>query len=406
MTNVVFVAPFSFDTTLRFLDAAAAHPGSRLALVSQDPPEKFPTQVRQRLAGHWQVGNALDAGQLAAAVRSIAAAMGPVERLLGTLEQLQVALARAREDLGIEGMGVEAAECFRDKARMKDVLRAAGIACARHRLIADAGDARSFVAEVGYPIVVKPPAGAGAVATFSVGDDAALEEVLRRTPPHRSRPLLAEEFIRGEEHSFDGVSIDGELAWHSLTRYLPGPLEALQNPWIQWCVLLPREVDEARYDDIRREAARALDALGMVTGVSHLEWFRRADGSIAISEVGARPGGAQISKLISYAHDVSFYRVWARVMIDGAFDRPERRYAAGAAFLRGQGRGRVKAIHGLDLAQRDLGALVVEAQLPRPGQLPSSSYEGDGYVILRHPETRAVEEALRRLISTVRVELG
>lgn len=303
-------------------------------------------------------------------------------------------------------MGVEAAKNFRDKGRMKDVLRAGGVSCARHRLIGEPGDAEEFVDEVGYPIVVKPPAGAGAVATFSVEDSAALGEVLRRNPPSPERPLLAEEFIRGEEYSFDGVSIAGKLVWHSLTRYLPTPLEAIRNPWIQWCVLLPREVDDPAYDDIRREAGRALDALGMETGVSHLEWFRRGDGSIAISEVGTRPGGARISKMISYAHDVSFYRAWARVMIDGTFEAPERRYAAGAAFLRGQGRGRVRSIRSLDLAQRDLGPLVVEAQLPQPGQLPSSSYEGDGFVILRHPETAVVEKALHRLISTVWVELG
>ena len=85
----------------------------------------------------------------------------------------------------------------------------------------------------------------------------------------------------------------------------------------------------------------------MTTGVSHLEWFRRGDGSIAISEVGARPGGAQISKLMSHAHDFDFYRAWARLMIDHAFDPPEREYSAGAAYLRGQGQGRVRAIHGL-----------------------------------------------------------
>ena len=146
--------------------------------------------------------------------------------------------------------------------------------------------------------------------------------------------------------------------------------------------------------------------LGMVTGVSHLEWFRRGDGSIAISEVGARPGGAQISKLISYAHDFDFYRAWARLMIDGTFDPPGREYAAGAAFLRGQGRGRVKAIHGLRRAQQEIGPLVVETDLPRLGQSPSSSYEGEGYVILRHHETRVVEKALHRLISLIRVELG
>ena len=218
--------------------------------------------------------------------------------------------------------------------------------------------------------------------------------------------MLAEEFIQGLEHSFDGVSIDGRLVWHSLTRYDPSPLEVMRNPWIRWCVLLPREIDDPEYDDVRTSAGEALDALGMDTGVCHLEWFRRGDGSIAISEVAARPGGAQISKLISYAHDFHFHRAWARVMIDGTFDPPERRYATGAAFLRGQGRGRVARIRGLAKAQQDLGPLVVESHLPRTGQFPSSSYEGEGFVILRHPETEVVRDGLRRLISTVRVELG
>lgn len=406
MRNVVFVAPFAFDTTLRFVDAAADHPGCRLVLLSQDPLEKFPPGLRRKLAAHWQVSNALHTGQLAEAVESIRQHFGSVHRLLGTLEHLQLQLAQVRELLGIPGMGPEAAENFRDKSRMKNVLREAGLPCARHRLFHRGEDAWEFAREVGYPLVIKPPAGAGAKATFSVDDDEDLQAVLRRTPPHPQRPLLAEEFIRGEEHSFDGISIDGKLVWHSLTHYLPTPLDAVRNPWIQWCVLLPREIDEPQYDDIRRAAADAISALGMDTGVSHLEWFRRADGSLAINEVAARPGGAQISRLISYAHDVHFYRVWAQVMIDGTFDTPERRYATGCAFLRGQGEGRVKKIHGLEEAQRDIGPLVVESQLPRIGQIPSSSYEGDGFVILRHRETRVVKKALHHLISTVRVELG
>ena len=45
-------------------------------------------------------------------------------------------------------------------------------------------------------------------------------------------------------------------------------------------------------------------------------------------------------------------------------------------------------------------------KLPHVGQSPASSYEGEGYVILRHPETAVVEQALLRLISLIRVELG
>lgn len=406
MHNVAFVAPFAFDTTLRFVSAAVAQPGARLGLVSQDPLEKFPAELRARLAAHQRIDNALDPTVIAAGVEEIARRIGPVDRLLGTLEQLQVPLAEVRERLGIDGMGVEAAENFRDKARMKTVLRDAGLPCARHRLIGTTDDAIDFVREVGYPIVVKPPAGAGAKATFSVEDDDALSGALLQAPPHPDRPMLGEEFVQGSEHSFDGASIDGKLVWHSLTHYLPTPLDAVRNPWIQWCVLLPREVDDPAYDDIRDAAARSLDALGMTTGVSHLEWFRRGDGSIAISEVGARPGGAQISRLMSYAHDFDFYRAWARLMIDHTFEPPRREYAAGAAFLRGQGEGRVRKIHGLARAQEEIGQLVVETDLPKLGQSPSGSYEGEGFVILRHRETEVVERALHRLISLIRVELG
>jgi len=405
-SNVVFVAPFFMEATLRFVEAAARHPGARLALVSQEPAAKLPAGLRHHLGAYRQLADALDAREIARAVADLGREMGGVDRLLGTLEHLQVALAQVREELGIAGMGVEAARNFRDKSRMKDALRAAGLPCARHRLVGRAEEAWDFAREVGLPIVVKPPEGVGAKATFAVESPEGLEEALRRHPPHPARPLLAEEFIRGEEYSFDAVMIEQRMAWHSITRYYPTPLEVMRNPWIQWCVLLPREVDHPRFDPIREAGARSLEVLGLETGVCHLEWFRRPDGSIAISEVGARPGGAQISKLMSYAHDFHFYRAWARVMIDGAFDPPERRYAAGAVFLRGQGQGRVRKIRGLGQAQEELGPLVAEASLPEVGQPSSGSYEGEGYVILRHPETEAVKRALHRMISLIRVEMG
>jgi len=157
---------------------------------------------------------------------------------------------------------------------------------------------------------------------------------------------------------------------------------------------------------VRAAGFRALAALGQVTGVSHMEWFRRRDGSLAISEIAARPPGAQFCTLIGYAHDIDFYAAWARLVVFDTFDVPERRYAAGAAYLRGQGTGRVVAIHGLDQLERELGPMVVEARLPFAGQGPSGSYEGEGYVIVRHPETKVVEDALRRIVSVARVEMA
>jgi hypothetical protein len=136
-----------------------------------------------------------------------------------------------------------------------------------------------------------------------------------------------------------------------------------------------------------------------------MEWFRRPDGSVAVSEVAARPPGAQISSMLGYVHDVDFYRVWAELVILGTFEVPERRYAAGTAYLRGQGRGRVRAVHGVDELQRQIGRLVVEARLPEIGQPASSGYEGEGFVIVRDRDTNVVRDALQRVINTIRIEL-
>jgi formate-dependent phosphoribosylglycinamide formyltransferase (GAR transformylase) len=403
---VVYVAPYLLEATTRFLEAVADLPGVRLGLVTQDPLEKVPPRVRGKLAQHWRVEDALDPRQVVEAVRQVSARIGTVERLIGTLEQAQVPLAEAREALGLPGLSVAAARNFRDKSRMKDVLRAHGLPCARHRLAAGVLDARDFAREVGFPLVAKPPAGAGAKGTVRVDGPEALEEAVAAAAPTAARPVLLEEFVRGEEHSFDVVSIDGKPVWHSVSRYLPSPLHVLENPWIQWVVIVPREVDHPRYDEIRRVGFRALEALGMGTGVAHMEWFRRPDGSVCVSEVGARPPGAQFCSLISWANDVDFYAAWARVVVFDRFDPPPRRHAAGAAYLRGQGEGRVVGVEGVDEVVRELGGLVVEARLPRPGQGPSGSYEGEGYVIVRDDDTERVERALSRLVSRVRVVLG
>ncbi|HYM80946.1 MAG TPA: hypothetical protein VEY91_05990, partial [Candidatus Limnocylindria bacterium] len=168
MVPTVFVAPYFMETTLRFVAAAAELPGVRLGLVSHDPEDKLPPGLRSRLAGHWRVDDSLNPTQLAGAVRGLAARLGPVQRLIGTLEELQVPLAEVRAALGIPGVSVEVAKNFRDKSRMKHVLRAAGLPCARHRLAESEHDAWAFAEEVGYPLVAKPPTGSGSHNTFRI----------------------------------------------------------------------------------------------------------------------------------------------------------------------------------------------------------------------------------------------
>jgi hypothetical protein len=401
-----FVAPYLLDTTTRFVEAAACLPGVQMAVITCEPADRLPPALAGSLAGHWRIDDPLDAGQIAGAVQGLGRQLGPVQRLLAVLEQLQVPLGQVREHLGIPGMDAATARNFRDKDQMKTVLEAAGVPCARHRLARSAADAENFAERVGFPLVVKPPAGAGAKSTFRLDDPGDLRAWLDTVPPTPDRPAQIEEFLTGDEGSYDSVMIDGQVVWDSISNYLPTPLEVLRNPWMQWVVLLPRDIGGPEYRGIRQVAPAALAALGLSTGLTHMEWFRRPDGTVAVSEVGARPPGAQITSMLCFAHDFDLYTAWAKLMVDGSFDPPERKWATGTVYLRGQGAGQVLASHGLDALPPEVTSLIVDSRLPRPGQPSSGSYEGDGYVTVRHPDTAVVTEALKKLVTTVRVELG
>jgi hypothetical protein len=168
--------------------------------------------------------------------------------------------------------------------------------------------------------------------------------------------------------------------------------------------MLPRTIAGAEYDEVRRVGADVVATLGLEDGFAHMEWFRRADGSIAVGEIAARPPGGQLTAMTGLVHDVDIYRCWARAVVDGRLDAPwERQYAAATIFLRGVGRGRVSRIDGLDEAQRAVGRLVEEVKLPHIGAPKADGYEGDGYVILRHREQEALDAAVKLVLDTVRV---
>ncbi len=405
MKKVIFVAPYFMDATTRFIKAAASVPEAQVGLVSCDPASKLPAEIRHGLAAHFAVEDT-STPQLLRGVEAIGREFGGIDVIMGMLEQIQVPLGEIRDHLGIRGMGATTANNFRDKAVMKSVLQGAGVPCARHCRAESVDTAVAFADEIGFPLIIKPPDGAGAKGTYRCENHEQLLECLSHVGPGKDAPVVVEEFVQGKEHSFDSICLNGHMLWSSISHYSPGPLEVVREPWIQWCVMIPREPDNPQYVAVRQVAQSALSALGMQTGLSHMEWFLKDDGSVAISEVGCRPPGAQFTSLISWAHDFDLYRAWAMLQIHETFEIPERRYAAGAAYLRGMGTGKVQAVHGLEEIAKSLGEIVVEAKIPKAGQAPTGSYEGEGHVIVRHPETHVVEEALQKIISTVKVELA
>jgi hypothetical protein len=243
----------------------------------------------------------------------------------------------------------------------------------------------------------------GAKATFRVNDLGALLRSVSGLGTSRENPVLAEEFLKGREFSFETVTIDGKPRTHSISHYLPSCLDVLENDWIQWCCLLPREIG-AEYNEARKIGFGAIEALGLDDGFTHMEWFQREDGSLVIGEIAQRPPGANITRMTGLAHDIDPYRAWARAVVNGSADeRWDRKYAVGCAYLRGQGQGRVSNVTGIHETYNAIKDVLVEADLPTVGKPKSDSYEGDGYIIVRHPDTEVVKRALKIVVETMRI---
>ncbi len=404
MIHTALVAPHFGENMRHCLRCFAELPDTRLGVLTQEPEERLPPELRGRLAGFERIGDANDPDAIADGARRLRDRWGRLDRLEGYLELLQVPIAEARDALDVDGMRAEVARNFRDKNRMKEVLRKAGLPVARQALVQGGEDARAFVQQVGFPIVLKPLAGLGARNTQRAHDEASLAAALNALLPSATNPAQAEEFVRGEEHTFETVTIGGETVWYSSTDYLPSPLQVLENAWMQYSLILPRELDTPHVAAFADLNAKALRALGMQHGLSHMEWFRRADGSPLVSEVGARPPGANIMPLLAAAHGADPWAAWARLMVHRTWQFPPRRFAAGCVFLRAMGGAEVvRAVHGADAVRARLGPALFDLRLPQPGQPRSQHYEGDGWVVVHHPDTQGVVRALRTVLETVRI---
>ena len=186
MRNVIFAAPFPLETTMRFARAAATLDGVRLLGLVQKPATGADGKL---FADTVRVDDALATADLIAGARELERRHGKIHRVLGILEPLQVQLAQVREALGIDGPSATTADLFRDKARMKDELRRHGLPCARHALITTWADAEAFVAQVGLPMVLKPPAGMGCKSTWRINT---VDELRTALETARTRkPVLA-----------------------------------------------------------------------------------------------------------------------------------------------------------------------------------------------------------------------
>src|SRR3954471_14614316 len=193
-----------YPAEMAYFTRGLAAVGARVIGVGDQPPNALPEVARSALA-HYEHANLADEGAVIAALRGLSQHVS-IDRVECLWEPYMILAARIREAFGLPGMTVEQTVPFRDKEQMKRVLDAAGIRTPWHVSAQTVAAIWEAAEKVGYPLIVKPIAGAGSADTYRVDSQEELTDVL---PNLRHVPEVSvEEFVDGEEFTFDTICAD------------------------------------------------------------------------------------------------------------------------------------------------------------------------------------------------------
>ncbi len=386
LMKTVFLAP-SYPPEMQEYTRGLAEVGAAVYGVGDTPVHALPSSLKQYLADYLHVPRILDEDDVVERVHAWLRGRS-VDRVLGNWEVIVECAARLRERLGVPGMSVDAVNGFRDKQLMKERVAAAGLLTPRAVRVHTATETRAAAEAIGYPLCLKPIAGAGSADTYRVDDAAGLEAALARM--QHVGEASCEEFIEGEEYTFDTVCIGGTPAFANVAQYLPKPIEARSNEWISPVIITVRDMEQPKLSGGLELGAGVLRALGMGDGCTHMEWFRKPNGEAVFGEIGCRPPGAKLIDQMNYTCDIDLFREWARAVCWGTFTAPTvRKYNCAIIFKRAKGRGHITRIDGLrEFVQRHRDH-IVEEKLLRVGTHRrdwKQTLLSDGHIVLRHPD--------------------
>ena len=384
--RVVFLAPIYPPEMIEYT-RGLAEVGAKVFGVGDTPREALPARVKPYLHDYLQVPRIMAEDDVMDRVTAWLRGKS-IDRVLANWEPLVILAARLREKWGMPGMSVDAVTGFRDKQLMKERVAAAGLRVPRSRRVRTESETRAAAEDFGYPLIVKPIAGAGSADTYKAETAKELDEILVKM--RGVGEASCEEYIDGEEFTFDTVCVDGKPAYENVAQYLPKPIEMRSLEWVSPVIITVRDMKLAKIQGGIALGRKVLGALGMGTGFTHMEWFLTPKGEAVFGEIGCRPGGAHIVDQMNYTSDIDLFREWARVSCWGTFEADAtRKYNAGIVFKRAFGQGRITRIEGLGDWLRTCGDAVVEEKLLRPGT-PRRNWKhtllSDGHVLVRHPD--------------------
>ncbi|MCP9963445.1 ATP-grasp domain-containing protein [Streptomyces somaliensis] len=270
----------------------------------------------ERIASTVQIEDVNDFEALRDAVSRVADEVGPVDRLIAVSEFTLGIAAEVREALDIPGPRPEDVAVYRNKLRMKELVAKAGVRVPR---FAPAESGLDFARATGFPLILKPVAGAASMGVHRVDDEAALTTLLSQVDV---ADYELEEFVEGTIYHVDGFADeDAGIPFMAVSRYINDCLafEAGRQPLGSVVVQ-----DSPLRTRVHEFARRCVSGLGMTNMPFHLELFVTPDGDLVFLEIAGRIGGAEVPYLLDKVFGVNLFELWLDALCEGGARVPRQ----------------------------------------------------------------------------------
>jgi D-alanine-D-alanine ligase len=206
-----------------------------------------------------------------------------------------------------------------DKAYAKVVLEAVGlpvmpaVTVTAREWYRDPDGVRHRVADLGFPLFVKPARAGSSIGISKVHDPSELDTAIEEAHRHDPKALVEQAAVGAREiecgvlEALDGtpetsvpaeIRIGGEHEFYDFAaKYLPEEHTELD---------VPADLPDDVATELREMASRAFEAIGC-EGLARVDFFVMPDGALVINEINTMPGFTPMSM---------FPRMWAATGLD------------------------------------------------------------------------------------------
>lgn len=223
--------------------------------------------------------------------------------------------AALREHLRIPGMGETTARLFRDKLAMRVRARDRGILVPDFVHVLNYDRLGEFMERVPPPWVLKPRSEVSSIGIKKIGDIGEFWSIVESLDDRQSHYVL-ERYIPGEVYHVDSIVSENRVVFDEVHAYAQPPMDVFHGGGAFVSRTAPRGGDEER--ELEALNRVVIEALGLVRGITHVEFIRgRDDGRLYFLETAARVGGAHIVEMVEAATGINLWTEWAKIEIAG-----------------------------------------------------------------------------------------